>query len=93
MEIGRAGIGRARLVEQSANGWWTGTRGAWHQMGTTRMHSDPTQGVVDANCRVHGIDNLYMAGGSVFSTAGSANPTLTMVALAARLAEHLKGLP
>jgi choline dehydrogenase-like flavoprotein len=93
MEIGRAGIGRARLVEQSANGWWTGTRGAWHQMGTTRMHSDPTQGVVDANCRVHGIDNLYMAGGSVFSTAGSANPTLTMVALAARLAEHFKGLP
>jgi choline dehydrogenase-like flavoprotein len=60
-----------------------------HHLGTTRMHSDPKQGVVDGNARVHGLDNLFVAGGSVFTTAGFANPTLTIVALAARLAAHL----
>jgi choline dehydrogenase-like flavoprotein len=64
--------------------------GMHHHMGTTRMHDDPTQGVVDANCRVHGLNNLYIAGSSVFSTAGFANPTLTIVALAARLADHIQ---
>jgi choline dehydrogenase-like flavoprotein len=61
-----------------------------HQMGTTRMHIDPTQGVVDENCRVHGISNLYIAGSSVFPTGGSANPTLNIVALAIRLADYIK---
>ncbi|MEH1848669.1 MAG: GMC family oxidoreductase [Nostoc sp.] len=61
-----------------------------HQIGATRMHVDPKQGVVDENCRVHGISNLYIAGSSVFPTAGSANPTLTIVALAIRLADHIK---
>jgi choline dehydrogenase-like flavoprotein len=60
-------------------------------MGTTRMHGDPTHGVVDADCRVHGIDNLYVAGSSVFPTGGFAHPTLTIVALAVRLAAHLRG--
>lgn len=60
-----------------------------HHMGTTRMHPDPTRGVVDADCRVHGVDNLFIAGSSVFPTAGFANPTLTIVALALRLADHL----
>ena len=60
-------------------------------MGTTRMHADPAYGVVDADCRVHGIDNLYVTGSSVFPTGGCANPTLTAVALALRLAEHLAG--
>jgi choline dehydrogenase-like flavoprotein len=91
-DIGRAGIGRIRMLPQNEDGWWTGLRGAWHHMGTTRMHSDPKQGVVDANCRVHGISNLYVAGSSVFTTCGFANPTLTIVALAIRLADHLKGL-
>jgi choline dehydrogenase-like flavoprotein len=59
-------------------------------MGTTRMHPDPRRGVVDANGRVHGIANLYVAGSSVFPTSGSANPTLTIVALALRLADHLQ---
>jgi choline dehydrogenase-like flavoprotein len=59
-------------------------------MGTTRMAADPRQGVVDADCRVHGIDNLYVAGSSVFPTCGAANPTLTIVALALRLADHLR---
>lgn len=67
-------------------------RGEWHQMGTTRMSEDPASGVVDRNCRVHGVDNLYVAGASVFPTVGYANPTLTVVALALRLAAHLDGL-
>jgi choline dehydrogenase-like flavoprotein len=58
-------------------------------MGSTRMSRDPRRGVVDSDCRVHGIANLYVAGGSVFPTGGYANPTLTIVALALRLAEHL----
>ncbi|HEY9621426.1 MAG TPA: GMC family oxidoreductase [Crinalium sp.] len=62
-----------------------------HHIGTTRMHPDPKQGVVDENCQVHGISNLFVAGSSVFPTgAGYANPTLTIVALATRLADHLK---
>jgi choline dehydrogenase-like flavoprotein len=59
-------------------------------MGTTRMHTDPKQGVVDADSRVHGISNLFVAGSSVFPTAGAANPTFTIVALALRLADRLK---
>jgi len=66
---------------------------AAHPMGTTRMSSDPRTGVVDPDCRVHGIDNLYMTGSSVFTTGGYANPTLTIVALALRLAEHLRNKP
>jgi len=62
-----------------------------HPSGTTRMSSSPRNGVVDASCRVHGIDNLFVAGSSVFPTVGHANPTLTIVALAARLAHHLGG--
>ncbi len=61
-----------------------------HHMGTTRMHGDPRHGVVDRNCRVHGLENLYIAGSSVFPTSGNANPTYTIVALAIRLADHLK---
>jgi choline dehydrogenase-like flavoprotein len=64
--------------------------GNFHHLGATRMHTDPNQGVVDADCRVHGIRNLYIAGSSVFPTYGSSNPTLTLVALALRLADHLK---
>jgi len=63
--------------------------GGWHHMGTTRMHEDPRRGVVDPNCTVHGISNLHIAGASVFPTVGCANPVLTTVALALRLADHL----
>ena len=62
---------------------------AHHHAGTTRMHDDPALGVVDRHARVHGTDNLYVAGASVFPTAGFANPVLTIVALALRLAAHL----
>ena len=61
----------------------------YHQMGGTRMSADPGAGVVDADCRVHGYANLYVAGSSVFPTGGWANPTMTIIALALRLAEHL----
>ena len=56
------------------------------------MHADPRHGVVDADGRVHGTHNLFIAGASVFPTAGFANPTLTIVALALRLADHLAGM-
>ncbi len=61
-----------------------------HTMGTTRMSNDPRKGVVDGNCRVHDVKGLYIAGGSVFPTSGHANPTLMIVAMAIRLADHLK---
>jgi choline dehydrogenase-like flavoprotein len=65
--------------------------GFHHPMGTTRMHPDPTAGVVDLECRVHGLENVYVAGSSVFPTGhGYANPTLTIIALAVRLGDHLK---
>jgi choline dehydrogenase-like flavoprotein len=63
---------------------------AFHPMGTTRMSSHPKTGVVNHNCKVHGIHNLFIAGSSVFPTGGHANPTLTIVALALRLADHIK---
>lgn len=62
-----------------------------HHIGTTRMSADPAMGVVDEQCRVHGIGNLYIASSSVFPTSSHANPTLTIVAMALRVADHLKG--
>jgi choline dehydrogenase-like flavoprotein len=64
--------------------------GNWHHMGTTRMDPDPARGVVDPASRVHSLSNLYVAGSSVFPTSGYANPTLTIVALAVRLADELR---
>jgi choline dehydrogenase-like flavoprotein len=61
-----------------------------HHMGATRMNNNPRRGVVNQDCQVHGIHNLFIAGSSVFPTGGHANPTLTIVALAIRLADHLK---
>jgi choline dehydrogenase-like flavoprotein len=66
--------------------------GGYHHMGTTRMSATPAHGVVDANCTVHGMANLHIAGSSVFTTGGWANPTLTLLALAHRLAHHIDGL-
>jgi choline dehydrogenase-like flavoprotein len=64
--------------------------GASHHMGTARMHENPRKGVVDANGKVHGVHNLYVTGSAVFPTGSSLNPTLTICALAARLADHVK---
>ena len=63
---------------------------ASHHIGTTRMSEHPRNGVVDQNCKVHGVENLFIAGSSVFPTCGYANPTWSIVALALRLAEHLQ---
>jgi choline dehydrogenase-like flavoprotein len=63
--------------------------GGYHHMGTTRMSDDPRAGVTDARTRVHGIGNFYVAGSSLFPTSGWANPTLTIVALALRTADHV----
>ncbi|WP_042279176.1 GMC oxidoreductase [Candidatus Protochlamydia sp. R18] len=65
-------------------------RDASHQLGTTRMALKAQDGVVDTNCQVFGVNNLFIAGSSIFPTAGHANPTLTILALARRLADHLK---
>ena len=63
-----------------------------HHMGALRMSASPEDGIVDVNSRLHGVDNLYIAGSAVFPTGGYANPTLTIVALALRLADHLEAV-
>jgi choline dehydrogenase-like flavoprotein len=87
--LGAAGLGRLKVEAAVAGSAWENHAGE-HHMGATRMSADPKQGVVDAKCKVHGIANLYVAGSSVFPTGGYANPTLTIVALALRLADHVK---
>jgi choline dehydrogenase-like flavoprotein len=90
-ELGRVGFGRFRSsVSDDEVSWPEDMYGDEHNIGTTRMHRDPRLGVVDENCRVHGVANLYVAGSSLFPTEGAANPTLTIVALALRLADHIK---
>jgi choline dehydrogenase-like flavoprotein len=78
-DVGNLLTAEARLPDLNAH----------HHAGTTRMAHDPRDGVVDVNGRVFGVDNLYLAGASVFPRAGFANPTLTIVALARRLGRHL----
>ena len=80
-----AGIGEFEIPAEAYN-----VSGSHHHIGTTRMHDDARHGVVDRDCKVHGLANVYLAGSSVFPTSGYANPTLTIVALAIRLADHLK---
>jgi choline dehydrogenase-like flavoprotein len=96
-ELGANGVGRVKYLKEhferagyepsnTEEGWMA----LWHHhMGGTRMHEQAIRGVVDPNCKVHGMTNLFVAGSSVFPS-GFANPTLTIVALAARLGDHLK---
>jgi choline dehydrogenase-like flavoprotein len=90
--LGIKDLGRMRLDidRKGKEGWPEHLGWGWHQIGTTRMSDDPKLGVVDRHCRVHGVANLYVAGSSVFPTSGAGVPTLTIVALAVRLAEHLR---
>jgi choline dehydrogenase-like flavoprotein len=92
-EFARMGIGRTRLepwLRDERVSMVDALDGVPHYMGATRMSDDPREGVVDRNCAVHGMENLYVAGSSVFPTSGQANPTLTIVALALRLADRLR---
>lgn len=81
------GLASAALDEPEA--WPDQLIGTWHHEGTTRMQDDPSIGVVDRDCRVHGLDNLYVAGSSVFPVSGSTSPTITIIQLALRLGDHL----
>jgi choline dehydrogenase-like flavoprotein len=88
-----AGVGHFEpAFPDEPSAWRQATEGGLHHMGTTRMHVAPEHGVVDENSRVHGTSNLFVAGSSVFPSGGYANPTLTIVAMALRLGDHLKRL-
>jgi choline dehydrogenase-like flavoprotein len=94
-QIGALGLGRVKLqdflLDEDPN-LPSYTSGGWHHLGTTRMSDDPKKGVVDANCKVHGISNLHIAGSSCYPTGGAVNPTLTVVAISLRLSDRLKEL-
>jgi choline dehydrogenase-like flavoprotein len=85
----RAGIGTLHTDLATAKPWPI-DQDASHHMGTTRMGRNPKTSVADANGRVHSVENVYMAGASLFPTSGCANPTFTIVALSIRLARHLR---
>ncbi|MBW3619539.1 MAG: FAD-binding protein [Actinobacteria bacterium] len=87
-----AGLGRTDLVREP-DGSAQLLGGTHHHMGATRMSADPAAGVVDPDGRLHGVANVYVTGSSVFPTSGTPNPTLTILALAARLAAHLRAQP
>ncbi len=96
-ELVGEGLGRLRMDGLALDDWVRDGDGfpltfrdAAHPTGTTRMADEPRQGVVDRNCQVHGVQGLYVAGSSTFPTSGHANPTLMIVALAIRLADHFK---
>ena len=88
-------LGEIRYCEDEVRRYVRGQIGSFnssaHHIGTTRMSDDPRTGVVDKHAKVHGMSNLYVAGSSTFPTGGHANPTLTIVAQALRLADYLKG--
>ncbi|MEJ1339121.1 MAG: GMC family oxidoreductase [Candidatus Sedimenticola sp. (ex Thyasira tokunagai)] len=91
-ELARLDLARVKLPEYLIEDDGNYLFGAHcHQMGTTRMAQNAKDGVVDSNCKVFGIDNLYVAGSSVFPTGGGVNPTLTIVQLSLRLAGHIAG--
>ncbi|MDX2051010.1 MAG: GMC family oxidoreductase [Polyangiaceae bacterium] len=90
--FGQIGLGRVHSYIHAGievPGAWPEIAGGNHHIGTTRMAEDPKQGVVDPHCKVFGMENLFVAGSSVYPTTGYANPTLTLVALALRLGDHL----
>jgi choline dehydrogenase-like flavoprotein len=91
-DMQQSGVAQVKLDPKIEGGEWPASfekEGTWHHMGTTRMHDSAKEGVVDRNCKVHGMSNLYIAGSSVFPTAGANFPTITLSALALRLADHM----
>jgi choline dehydrogenase-like flavoprotein len=94
-DLRQAGLGRLEHhfpLEERAPRVWDQMTDGYHQIGTVRMAADPKRGVVDADCRVHGTPNLFVAGSAVFPTSGQANPTLLITAFSARLAAHVARL-
>ncbi|MBN2907074.1 MAG: GMC family oxidoreductase [Rhodobacteraceae bacterium] len=94
-DIAQKDLGRARLMQwirKDAPIPDQGMMAGWHHIGGTRMSDSPSDGVVDRNLKVHGLDNLYIGGSSVFPSGGYANPTLTIVQLSLRLSAHLAEL-
>lgn len=87
-ELARSGLARLESDLDRADPWPI-DQDASHHLGTTRMGRDPRDSVVDPDLRLHGVPNVYVAGGSVFPTSGCANPTFTICALSIRLARHL----
>jgi choline dehydrogenase-like flavoprotein len=81
---------RSARLDVGADRWRDDVYDSSHPMGATRMAADPRHGVVDRDLQVHGVAGLHIASGSVFATSGHINPTLTIVTLALRLAEHLR---
>lgn len=92
-ELSALGMGRFQVEQISKDLLSQRVAGHYHQMGTTRMADDPAHGVVDRNSRVHGIENLWVAGSSVFPTGGYSGPTMMIVAMTHRLGDHLANLP
>ena len=84
----RLGRGRVRVNNDRI---YKDVWGQGHTLGTTRMGTSRDDSVVDGECRVHGYENLFVGGSSVFPSGGYANPTLTIVALALRLADTIAG--
>jgi choline dehydrogenase-like flavoprotein len=92
-EFARAGIGDIQLedwVVDDSKPWTDRVSDQFHHIGTARMNDSSRLGVVNSDCRVHDIGNLYIASSAVFPTSGHSNPTLTIIALATRLADRLK---
>lgn len=91
MRLGSFDLSQVAFLDDSV-AWVRMAHDSAHHMGTTRMHESPEQGVVDADCRVHGVDNLYIGSSAVFPTSARSNPTLTILALCLRMADRLKGV-
>lgn len=90
-ELSALQMGRFEIEEIDMDMMRERALGHYHHIGTTRMSADPADGVVDPNQKVHGVDNLYIAGSSVFPSAGYSGPTMMIVGMTMRLAEHLTG--
>jgi choline dehydrogenase-like flavoprotein len=91
-ELTRNNLGQLHTSLTKAENWPIQLDSA-HHIGTTRMGDNPETSVVNRDCQIHTVPNVYLAGSSVFPTSGCANPTYTIVALSIRLAEHLAYLP
>jgi choline dehydrogenase-like flavoprotein len=91
-EFARLGMGEVAAEEwlEGREDWREFVGDQYHHMGTARMGDSAERGVVDRECRVYGVDNLYIASSAVFPTGGQAGPTLTIIAMALRMAEGFR---